>query len=281
VQRKQGLVEEGFWRPPDYRLRTDGGGIVRYSYCTPDFIMGTALLASGTFEDWAMISSQNRWQGVVFSGDPDARIYLQVKDDGNPEEAIVSYTACWSVQSKGSLVTWKQSGKTINGKGNTMCVWISNAGRTGSLPERGGWVFAEYGAAYAAVKCVSGSYHWKKASQPISGHWMVCAEQFTPVIIEVARKSDFADFAEFQTRVLALPITFDDKHVEYTGLDGSRLTLAPQPGIAEVNGNAIDLAPPTVFHSPFVQSKYNSGMVEIRKGDRSLKLDFNEGILAK
>ena len=276
-QRAQGLVEAGFFGPPDYRLCADGGGIVRYSYCTPEFIMGTVLLAPVEFEDWAMISSQNRWQGVIFSGDPDARIYPQVKENGSPDKAIVTYNACWSVQSKGSLITQKLPGKTINGKGNTMCVWISDAGRTGNLPERDGWVFAEYDGAYAAIKCVSGSYHWKKSSEPVAGHWMVCAKKFTPVIIEVARTADFANFSEFQTRVLSLPITFDDKLVEYTGLDGFQLTLAPYPGRMKVNGKEVDLAPPNVFFSPFIQSKYNSGIVNIRRGSHSLMLNLNAG----
>jgi len=55
-------------------MRTDGGGILRYSYCDPAFIMGTPMTAARPLEDWAAISAQNRWQGLIFAGEHDARI---------------------------------------------------------------------------------------------------------------------------------------------------------------------------------------------------------------
>lgn len=275
IQRVQGLVESGFFGPPDYRLRTDGGGIVRYSYCTPDFILGTALVAARDAKDWAMISSQNRWQGAIFAGDPDARIFPQAKDNNDPNEKIVTYNQYWSVQSKGTLITQKLPISSINLTGKIMCIWFSKAGRTGNLREREGWVFAEYDGAYAAVKCVSGSYGWQDGES--KGRWMVCAEEFTPVVFEVAQKADFPDFPDFQTRVVALPLAFDGKVLSYVGLGGDSFTFnADRSQFPEVNGNPVDLAPSKVFDSPFIQSKYNSGVVEIHKDGRRLVLDFND-----
>ncbi len=42
---------------------------------TPDFIMGSLITEARPTEDWAAISSQNRWSGVIFQGDPDARVF--------------------------------------------------------------------------------------------------------------------------------------------------------------------------------------------------------------
>jgi hypothetical protein len=53
------------------------------------------------FADWTQISAQNRWQGVIFSGNPDARIVPQVRARND----LVVMNAHWTVQSRGSLVT--------------------------------------------------------------------------------------------------------------------------------------------------------------------------------
>ena len=102
---------------------------------------------------------------------------------------------------------------------------------------------------------------------------MVCAEEFTPVIIEVARNVDFADF---QAQVIALPLTFDGQTLSYQGLGGDQFTFhADRAGLPEVNGTPVNLAPTQVFDSPFIQSEYNSGVIEIQKNGRHLELDFN------
>jgi hypothetical protein len=46
-------------------------------------------------------------------------------------------------------------------------------------------------------------------------------------------------------------------------------------GLRELNEEALDLADYPLFDSPYVRSAWNSGVVEIGKGDSLLKLDFN------
>ena len=70
TQRPQGFVDTSVANRPAYNLRTDFGGILRYSFCTPSFILGTQMLPSRPNDDWAKISSQNRSHGVLFEGDP-------------------------------------------------------------------------------------------------------------------------------------------------------------------------------------------------------------------
>ena len=95
--------------------------------------------------------------------------------------------------------------------------------------------------------------------------------------MEVARKTGFAVFAEFQAAVVALPLAFDGKVLSSGDLGGDQLTLhAARTAVPQVNGRTLDLASPKVFDSPFIQSKYDSGVVEIHKGGRSLVLDFND-----
>ena len=58
----------------------------RYTYTTPDYVLGTFHVPDLRYWDWQMISSQNRWHGAIFKSHPDARIYFQcTADDGGLE----------------------------------------------------------------------------------------------------------------------------------------------------------------------------------------------------
>jgi hypothetical protein len=46
--------------------------------------------------------------------------------------------------------------------------------------------------------------------------------------------------------------------------------------IPMVNGEYINYTPDMVFNSPYLNSKYKSGIVKIRKADKELVLDFNK-----
>lgn len=268
-QRRLGLTITGYHTPPDYRLRTDSGGIVRYSYCTPDFIMGTAHFEALPFSSWTMISSQNRWQGIIFKGNPNARIFPQCSDDVTQR----SYNQHWSIQNKGCLITQKLPNDTYSKDGRPMRVYFSKKGLS-NMVEKEGWVFVSGQDAYTAVKCVSKGYKWVEDA---AGKWLMCEDEYTPVIFEVGRKKDYSTYNQFQEKILALPISFDGKMLSYTSSYNDNFNfytdLSKMPTI---NDKAINLAPQLVFDSPFIKSLYNSGIVEITKGDRKLKLDFTE-----
>ena len=266
--RRMGLAEEGFHGNPDYRLRTDFGGILRYSYVTPHFIMGTQIMEARPFEDWTMISSQNRWHGVIFSGHPNARIYPQCQGDSPV------FNAQWSLQHKGTLIAQKLPDDGYNRHANASRVFFSEAGLDNRM-EEGDWVFAEAEGAYAAVRPSRGGYVWD-TEETHMGDWIVLEDEYAPVIIEVSLKEDHADYAAFREAVQALPLSWEDATLQYTGLEGAALRFhTDYSALPEVDGEAVDLAPERVFDSPFIQSDWDSGVVTLRKGERSLTLDFN------
>ena len=277
-QRRMGLVHKGYSRPPFYRLRTDVGGIYRYSYCTPDFIIGTLMFEARPCEDWAAISAQNRWHGVIFLGHPDARIYPQCEALDrhlNLNHHGVTLNQQWSVQRKGALIAQKLPGPNYSQKAGDMRVWFSEPGIFNRVEENG-WVFAEAEGAYAAVRPVSGSSAWDAPVEGENGRWLRCARDLTPVIIEVARKVDCANYAAFRSAVASNVLRFEDDVLTYTGLGGDRFTFHADYSLPpEVNGEAVDYAPRMVFDSPFVRSEWDSGVVRIVKGERELVLDFN------
>ena len=267
------------------KMRTDGGGILRYSFCDPAFIIGTPMTAARPLEDWAAISAQNRWQGVIFPGEHDARIVPIVR----PKDNRRTLNAQWSVQSKGSLITQKL--KHHKG-GAEMIVWISKDGL--SMPvDEDGMIFVEAENAYAGIKVVQGGFEWRHTpfiamsgdtssrSTP-EGKTMILNEEYAPVILEVMAKSDAESFGSFKAMVKSCRIRMNGPVLEYKTIYGDRITLDTSfEKTPTINGKPVDYAPEKVFESPFLNADWNSGIVTIRKGNRKKVLNFESGNSAK
>lgn len=255
----------------------------RYSYVTPDYILGTFHVGNWRYWLWQMISSQNRWHGAIFNSHPDARIFFQC---GVTPSGGLHYNQHWSVQSRNAIIVHKLNN---NGTESTrfakyageMKVWVASSGRT-ELLERGGWVFASYGSAYAAIRVVDGGFGWRDDEAPsYPGRWMVLEKEYSPVVMEVGRAVDFASFTAFQDQILANPLTFAASTVNYRSTPGDTLTLDSnysQP--PRVNGVTLNFKPTKAYDSPFVSGDFGSGLVNVQKGGRQMTLDFNEQLPA-
>jgi hypothetical protein len=284
-QRVQGLGEQGRTDPlvtvsskhPN-KLRTDGGGILRYSYCDPAFIMGTPMHEARPLSDWVHISAQNRWQGVIFPGKDDARI-VPIARPANNWRAL---NAQWSVQHKGTLITQKL--KSNKGAAQ-MIVWLSKEGLS-EPEEEDDIVFVESAGAYAAIRTPTTGYTWQdgvfnaqaktgdRKSRP--GRVLVLDDDYAPVIVEVMAKTDIKSFAAFKQRVKSSAPEVEATLLSYTSVYGDRLTFDfgyRQP--PTINGEPVDYAPKHVYDSPFLKGNYNAGVVTITKGERKKVLDFN------
>ena len=255
-------------------MRTDGGGILRYSYCDPAFIIGTPMTEARPLKDWAAISSQNRWQGVVFSGEGDARIVPIVR----PKDNRVALNAQWSVQSKGSLITQKLK---HNKGGAEMIVWISSEGLTAPAEEEG-VVFVEAEGAYAAIRVAKGGFKWMKGEYKTDrfipdNATMIPNDQYAPVILEVMAKTDVADFDAFKAKVKACEVRVDGALLSYKTIYGDQLSFDTSGKKApKINGKTVNYAPENVFESPFLNADYDRGVVTISKGERKKVLDFRK-----
>jgi hypothetical protein len=208
LQRAQGLGEEGVGKAvmsdsmKPNKFRTDGGGIIRYSYCDPAFTIGTLMTEARPNKDWVAISTQSRWQGVIFGDSPAARIVPVVRPEGRARDVLNGH---WSVQSKGSLITQKLKG---NKAGGPMIVWMPLEGM-GKPVREGDVVFVETDGAYAAIRVVGNKFKLteKEVSNPsIEGPTRVAPpgrviqpeDDFAPVILEVMAKKDVAGFDAFK-----------------------------------------------------------------------------------
>lgn len=246
---------------PIYDVDPEQGGIVRYSYCTPDFIMGSLLFGSHPKEYWTAISQQNRWHGIIFAGEPNSTLYPRCETDRS------TYNAHWAIQHKGTLIAQKLRHADAT-KAMRVC-FSTDLKRH----ERDGWIFAQAKRAFAAVKVVRGTWDWDDA------RWLRCSDEYTPVILEVARSEDFAgNFETFQQEILKQTVSIEDDVLHYRGLRNSgNFTFYLQSDQApELNGAPINLAPDYAFQSPFVNEKWAEGVVYITKGKRKLIVDVRQ-----
>jgi hypothetical protein len=285
-QRVPGLGYQGYtfqqMDKPDQKpnqFRTDGGGILRYSYCDPAFILGTPMCEARPMSDWVMISSQSRWQGAIFEGEGDPRIVPVPRAKDNS----VAFNQFWSVQSKGSLITQKLE---MNKGAAEMMVWMSKKG-LGEPVKDGDIVFIEAPGAYAAVRVGRGSF--KLTDQVFKGtkeegtsfatppgYIVIPDDEYAPVILEVMAKRVVKNFDAFKAKVKASKPKMEGSILKYTTIYGDELTLDPNyKKKPSINGKTVDYAPKKVFDSPFLNADTDSGIVTISKGSRKKVLNFN------
>jgi hypothetical protein len=284
-QRAQGLGQQGTENAvmedgvTPNKFRTDGGGIVRYSYCDPAFTIGTLMTEARPLKDWVHISAQSRWQGVVFGDSPGARIVPVVRPAGKARDVLNGH---WSVQSKGSLITQKLKGHKAGGP---MIVWISEEG-IGEPVRDGDLVFVETKVAYAAIRVVGSEFELtkKEVSNPSiegdiriapPGRTILPKDDFAPVILEVMAKKDFKTFDDFKTKVKAGKPEMKGTLFVYKTMYGDSITFdTSQKQTPTINAKPVDYSPPKVLESPFLNADYDNGVVTIQKGEQKKILDF-------
>jgi len=267
------------WSQPHMRPVTDWSGQVRYSYCTPDFIAGMLMVPALPYTDWIKVASQSRWAGVIFAGDPDARIFVQSLKDGGK----ITYNQQWGIQKLGTMILQRlEEGALAISTGGTK-IWVSDNGLE-LKAEENGWIFLEAEKAYAAVRVVNGGYKWtpepnvpRDGSNWI-GKWVICEDEYTPVILEVSRKKDFESFESFQEAIIQRPLHWADKKLTYNSLAGDEFeffadfTANPKVNGEEPGYHDTDYA----FKSPFVVGKWDGGEIQISYGEQKLLLDFRD-----
>jgi len=263
-----------------YVMDPEGSGIVRYSYCTPESVMGCWMV--DTTASYAAINSQNRWQGVVFATGPDARVFPQSVGLGNGK----TYHQHVAVQHRNVMVVAHHPKAKQTGQ---MRVFFPREIRE-HLVEKDGWAIVKEGAAWLGVRPLGDQGYelrdlkQKKVTeasrQNSDGAWLWPKADRPPVVLvlscEARHKTldDFLAYLESHEHGVAAgkaTYSFIDDLGEQTTLEvGGEL---PVPSI---NGKAVDLFPKKVFDSPYVDSLHGSGIVTIKKGDRTLALDFNQ-----
>jgi hypothetical protein len=266
LTRAPGLAEYPFGAEHLYHVDSQHNGILRIARVTPNFVMGLGMLPLLPTKKWTAISDQNRWAGLVLAGgDPLARVVPTIKFPDNRK----NYNALFGVQSGGTQLVRNilpPNSKTMG----QLEVWF---GKPLRHSETKGWVFTD-GAAYVAVRPATGGWHWDTA-QP---QWMIIDDPYTAVIMQAAEKADYPDLAAFIAAVAELDIRVSSDMISVVGLgNAGMLSLGlGKSGLMQVNGHDVDLQPPFVFKSPFINEGIGGKTVLIKVGERELALDFTD-----
>jgi Domain of unknown function (DUF1961) len=247
--------------------------VLRNGFATPSYVIGSAGLDPAWLDDASM---GFRWQGVVFSGDPLARIGFDVKPAN--QQDWHGFNPFFSVQDRNVLVTQKWAPVPPNppsGLPAYLRVYFSPT--LDEVQEAGGWIFAKDGNAFAAVKVVAGGYTWTPAwkhAADVRGDkpCITLQAENSPVILIANQASDYqGDFAAFQAAVQAQPL-----HYANGVLNFATITFYGPAKQGQVNGQTVNLAPARGYDSAFIRSDWNSGLIYIRKADDTVILDFRD-----
>jgi hypothetical protein len=265
VARRPGVGKAGWDTNKDWHV-TPTKSVVTYSYVTPDYVMGTAELNPA--DTHIAPSSQNRWQGIIFGTGPGDRVYPQAA----PTSVSKTADAFLSVQNRNVLITRKQAYLTEP----TLVYFPASLD---VLTEQSGWLFAQEGAAYLAVRPVSGTYHWLTAAKNqvsnIDQRFIALSSAASPIIFEAGRAAQYPSLTAFNTDNMNNPPSYAGGVLRYTSNLGTAFTFGSST-TAKVNGTPINYAPAAVFNSAHMQSAWDSGRITISYGSRSVTYDFTQ-----
>jgi hypothetical protein len=312
LSRKPG-EEENIWPRPLGAERTmlcdTEARFVRYSWVTPDYILGCQMDHPAAVH--SHLSLQKRWQGITFKGEKGPRVFPTgkvKKSKGAVKDEVPFYRA---VQDKNVMLVQQSRGWTLvdpdwfptKSRANQECGIYFNENLDG-IVEKEGWIFVEHGDAFLAVKVVMGEYAqgWTilkdQASSGETSELIKESYEWSPdknmihlkdnyagMIFEASRRIHHKTLDKFITEILDNPLYLDKTVVpgfhtlRYKGCGENAKEIyfnLANNEIPMVGGERINYSPNMVFNSPYIKSKYKSGIVKISKDDRELVLDLNK-----
>lgn len=241
-----------------------------YSWCNNQYILGSVTIDED--EDYTLISDQNRWSGLIAADNPTSRIFFAPSVD----DSVNTYRDFAAVQYKGAMLIRRH---TRANSSHGFRVYLSS---TFSRTTDEQWIFGAnsdgsvYFAIYAAEGDLWGIRYTTASASPAPGVWVEFNNPDTIVIFEAAVASDFTDIEEFKTLVKTRSKGFDNNRCYYNALaDNTLLSIYTDATLPEINGQTVSLDTAYGYNSPFLQSEYDSYIIDINDQlGNSLTLDF-------
>lgn len=258
----------------------DGGGLLRYSYVTTNFIAGMSMVNATDDSSWTNYSSQNRRNFIVYRGKEPAKIFTQRINRVNNKS---DYNAEWGVQDKGVMIL-QLLPKPYSRNAADEVVFISN---TLSMTFESHWYFFEAPEAYSALRLVSGKgtirnplpSDYRNGDGDLSaGKYLQLSNNLSPIIIETNDKQSYSNFEEFKKEILTNDLQYTEEKLTYTSQAyKNKLTLyTDYSRLPEINDTPVNLSPGYAFKSEYISAQYASGIVLLHIDDKQIELDFNE-----
>jgi hypothetical protein len=269
-----------------YDMDEKGGGILRYSYCTPEAIMGSWML--DTRENYAAINTQNRWQGVIFPTGVDRRVFPQSRGLKNGK----TYSQHLAVQYRNVMLVTNHPKAKQTGE---LRVFFPKAIQQ-KVTEEKGWIIVHEGESWLGVRfldqagATAKNYTFESTDLKMKvketsrknepGSWMLPKEKSATMAMVLSREKDHKTLKEFIAYLESHSHEADKGGGSYSYVDdlgeNIKLDLGRKLNIPTINGKPVDLYPQKVFDSPYMSSDHRSGVVTLKKGKEEMILDFNK-----
>ncbi len=259
--------------------------LLRYSYVTPHFIIGTQM--DSPIAVHSHLSNAMRWQGIIFP-DSEKSVLYPCALPSNGEKLMPVLRPYRSVQYKNVLITqqarsWTQIDPMWYPARSTdsLDFGVSLPLCTKDFTEENGWIFLREQSSFAAVRVVFGGYQF---FDQFADHarFVKLGNRFSPIIIEVSEGCTDKEWDLFRENIKNRKITLNEMVVPdtfllcYTASDGTEMyfnTANNEP--PKINGNSINYTPEYVFQSPYLQSRFDSGVVTVSLYGKTRHYDFN------
>jgi hypothetical protein len=236
-------------------------------YKTPDYVMSS-------LQDYlpGQPGQQERVWQVTLGAEP----VVFATHPGSSSESDSRYPGYWSGNARLPRVAqWKDVLVSIHQLGEDDLLGLTHAYfPTVTFDDyllRDGWAFARCGSGYLAltnsqgfIMPMQGRYAKRELRvQGTSQIWLV----------QMGRAALDGDFAEFQAKVLALPIRYADRAVHCTTLRGDTLHFSWE-GSLLVNDEVQPLKDFKHYENPYTTTDLPCRQMEIQSGEDGLRLDF-------
>lgn len=277
--------------------------LVNYAYRTPYYLLGSTLQNpalsmqrdSKPVLKYSGISRQNRWSGMLFC-DPEARspvggvlkeraadkicaVYPEIEKtaQGRPQHPF------WSFQHQNVLFLQRITPGKGMGSYSTGRMNIRFHGKGLDKVEENGWIFANNGKAFVAVKFLDGGYTWDETGElamPL-GHQ---PDATTRVLMHAGDIDTAKSFEAFQTAVQANPLKIEPDTMTYQPGTGPKLECCrydvenfQQFKLPRVDGKPIDLRPEWTYRSPYLNGRFGEDRLTVTVGPIKRIYDFGAG----
>ena len=270
-----GVGRAGIQRHKFYDL--ENSGVLKYSWVSPNFILGTNMRPPLDVREWEAGSAQGWWHGLLVASPGADYPERVVPTLIYPSESMGEQ---YAVQSDGSLMARKLNDAWTKSQDNRkypMGVFISE-GLQRRMVIDGDFIFIESPKVWVAVRAVGTDFIPKDDAlsrpQARSGSFYMLREDTQPVIIEAAERADYASFVAFQQAARAASLVRQNGAYHYASLSGDTLSMFDDRSVPMINQQRINYSPDTVYQSRYITSQWDSGVITITVGGKQHRLDF-------
>jgi len=237
-----------------------------YAWVTPDFVLGSFQEVEGRFGAARALPLTSV---LRISGNTRRAVYTDLV----PPDREVSASAA---------VDCAQYKNVVIGRGTVGEAYLAKQ-EFDEVVEQQSWIFARANGAFFAYRVVGSACTWMGArGASVLGDFIKFENPQAPFVLEVARASDYAgDFARFRADVMNNLLKPEENAVSYescsqadAGPSAERFTLTLRYGQTPLlDGQPLDLDSYGTFESPYLNSAWDSGIVNLRYGSERLMVN--------